>query len=73
MVLDVPDPVSVVTVLRDEIESSLMSDIPDFDSVGCLTLPAFSSEIEKLAFAVLQKRPFWKIPANGYSFWFSGT
>ena len=58
MVLDVPNPMSLVTILRDEIESSLMSDIPDFDSVGCLALPAFSSEIEKLAFAVLQKRPF---------------
>ena len=57
VVLDVPDPVSLVTVLRDEIESSLMSDIPDFDSVGCLALPAFSSEIEKLVFAVLQKPP----------------
>jgi len=57
MVLDVPNSMSLLTVLRDEIESSLMSDVPDFDSVGCLSLPAFSSEIEKLVFAVLQKPP----------------
>src|SRR5439155_2182831 len=31
VVLNVPHPVSLVTVLREEIESSLMSDIPDFD------------------------------------------
>ncbi len=60
VVLDVPNPVSLLTVLRDEIESSLMSDVPDFYSVRCLSLPAFGSEIEKLVFAVLQKRPLWK-------------
>jgi hypothetical protein len=55
MVLDVPNPVRLIPVLRDEIESSLMSDVPDFYSVRCLSLPAFSSKIEKLVFAVLQK------------------
>jgi hypothetical protein len=55
MVLDIPDPVRLITVLRDEIESSLMSDIPDFNPVRSLSLPAFSSKIEKLVFAVLQK------------------
>ncbi len=74
MVLDVPHPVSLVAELRDEIESSLMSDIPDFDSVRCLGLPAFGSEIEKLVFAVLQKRPPLKTTANAYFFCcFSGT
>ena len=58
VVIDVPHSVSLVTVLREEIESSLMSDIPDFDSVRCPGLPAFSSEIEKLVFAVSQERPF---------------
>jgi hypothetical protein len=57
MFLDVLNPVRLITVLRDEIESSLMSDVPDFYSVRCLSLPAFSSEIEKLVFAVLQKPP----------------
>jgi hypothetical protein len=57
MVLDVPNPMRLITVLRDEIESSLMSDVPDFYSVRCLSLPAFSSKIEKLVFAVLQKPP----------------
>jgi hypothetical protein len=38
-------PVSLATILRDEIESSLMSDIPDFNSVGRLSLPTFSSEV----------------------------
>jgi hypothetical protein len=57
VVLDVPHPVSLVTVLRDEIESSLISDVPDFDPVRCLGLPAFRSEIEKLVFALLQERP----------------
>jgi len=47
----------LITVLRDEIESSLMSDVPDFYSVRCLSLPAFGSKIEKLVFAVLQKPP----------------
>jgi hypothetical protein len=55
MILDVPNPVRLITVLRDEIESSLMPDVPDFYSVRCLSLPAFSSKIEKLVFAVLQK------------------
>ncbi|OLE91612.1 MAG: hypothetical protein AUF79_03490 [Crenarchaeota archaeon 13_1_20CM_2_51_8] len=55
MVLDVPNPMRLITVLRDEVESSLMSDVPDFYSVRCLSLPAFSSKIEKLVFAVLQK------------------
>ena len=58
VVLDVPYPVSLVTELRDEIESSLMSNVPDFDSVRCFSLPAFGSKIEKLVFAVLQERPF---------------
>jgi hypothetical protein len=57
MFLDVLNPVRLITVLRDEIESSLMADVPDFYSVRCLSLPAFSSEIEKLVFAVLQKPP----------------
>jgi len=57
MVLDVLNPMSLLTVLRDEIESSLMSDIPDFYSVRCLGLPAFSSKIEKPVIAVLQKPP----------------
>jgi hypothetical protein len=57
MFLDVLNPVRLITVLRDEIESSLMSDVPDFNSMRCLSLPAFSSEIEKLVFAVLQKPP----------------
>jgi len=57
MVLDVPNPMRLITVLRDEIESSLMSDVPDFYSVRCLGLPAFSSEVEELVFAVLQKPP----------------
>src|SRR5713101_8465557 len=55
--LDVPNPVSLLTVLRDEIEPSLMSDVPDFYSVRCFSLPAFGSEIEKLVFVVLQKQP----------------
>jgi hypothetical protein len=55
MVLDVPNPMRLITVLRDEIESSLMPDVPDFYSVRCPSLPAFSSKIEKLMFAVLQK------------------
>jgi hypothetical protein len=57
VVLDIPNPVRLLTVLRDEIEPSLMSDVPDFYSVRCLSLPALSREIEKLVFAVLQKRP----------------
>jgi hypothetical protein len=57
MILDVPHPMRLITVLRDEIESSLMSDVPDFYSVRCLSLPAFSSKIEKLVFAVPQKPP----------------
>jgi hypothetical protein len=57
MTLDVPNPMRLITVLRDEIESSLMSDVPDFNPVRCPSLPAFSSKIEKLVFAVLQKPP----------------
>ena len=45
VVLDVSNPMRLIPVLRDEIESSLMSDVPDFYSVRCLSLPAFSSEI----------------------------
>jgi hypothetical protein len=56
VVVNVPHPMSLVTKLRKEIESSLVSDIPDFDSVRRLGLPAFGSKIEKLVFAVLQKR-----------------
>src|SRR5205807_4477682 len=61
VVLDVPNPMRLITVLRDEIESSLMSDVPDFYSVRCLGLPALGSKIEKLVFAVLQKTPLWKL------------
>jgi hypothetical protein len=60
MVLDVLYPVSLVTVLRDEIESSLVSDVPDFYSVGRLGLPAFGGEIEELVSAVLQERTLSK-------------
>jgi hypothetical protein len=54
MILDVPNPMRLITVLRDEIESSLMPDVPDFYSMRCLGLPAFSSKIEKLVVVVLQ-------------------
>src|SRR4029077_15847639 len=57
MVLDVLHPVSFIQVLRYEVVSSLVSDIPDFYSVRRLGLPAFGSEIEELVFAVLQGRP----------------
>jgi hypothetical protein len=57
MILDVPNPMRLITVLRDEMESSLMPDVPDFYSMRCPSLPAFSSKIEKLVFAVLQKPP----------------
>ena len=57
MVPDVLYPVSLVTILRDEIESPLVTDVPDFYSVRCLGLPPFGSEIEELVFAVLQERP----------------
>jgi len=57
MVLDVANPMRLITVLRDEVESSLMSDVPDFYSVRCFSLPAFSSKIEKLVSVVLQKPP----------------
>jgi hypothetical protein len=58
VVLDVPYPVSLVPELRYEIESSLMSNVPDFDSVRCLGLPPLGGEVEKLVFAVLQEGPF---------------
>jgi hypothetical protein len=54
MVLDVLYPVSLIKVLRYEIVSSLVADIPDFDSVGCLGLPSFGSKVEELVFVVLQ-------------------
>src|SRR5437879_12687203 len=64
MVFDVPNPMRLITVLRDEIESSLMSDVPDFYSVRCLGLPALSSEVEELVFEVLQKPPLRKAQLN---------
>src|SRR5216684_4495457 len=57
MVHDVLHPVSLIKVLRYQVVSSLMSDIPDFYSVRCLGLPPFGSKIEELVFAVLQGRP----------------
>src|SRR5260370_29726696 len=56
MILDVLHAVSQVKVLRYKVVSPLMADVPDFNSVGCLGLPTFGSEIEELAFAVLQGR-----------------
>src|SRR5260370_13215684 len=57
MVHHVLHPVSLVKVLRYQVVSSLMADIPDFYSVWCIGLPAFGSKIEELVFAVLQGRP----------------
>jgi hypothetical protein len=57
MVLDVLHPVGLIKVLRYEVVSSLVADIPDFDSVRGLCLPSFGSEIEELVFAFLQGRP----------------
>lgn len=73
VVPDVLHPVSLVTVLRNEIESSLMSDVPDLNSVGCLSLPAFSSEVEELMFVIFQQAIPPRNSANCYFFCLSGT
>src|SRR5712692_3161147 len=67
MVHDVLHPVSLIKILRYEVVSSLMADIPDFDSVRCLGLPPFTSEIKELVFAVLQGRPSLRRIANATS------
>lgn len=53
--LDVPNPMGLISILRDQIVTSFVPNIPDLYPVGRFGLPTLSRQIEELMLCVRQK------------------